>query len=55
MLDSKIAHANKILRKLKSLPLKTVMFDVYYLLIHSHLVFNITVCGRTFPSYVKRL
>ena len=54
-LEAKIARAVEILKKLKILLSKSAMFNLYYSLTDSHLVYGITVWVNIFPSYIKRL
>ena len=54
MLELKIACAVGILEKLKSLS-KKAMLNLYYFVLHTHLVYSITVLDSTFPSNIERL
>ena len=54
-LETKIPRAVGILYKLKYLLPESAMLNLYYVLVHSNLIYGIPVWGNTFPPYLTKL
>ena len=53
--EVKITQAVGILNKLRFFSPKTTLLLLYYVVVHPHLLYAFSVCGCTFPSYLRKL
>ena len=55
VLECKIACSVGILTKLKTIIHKQNLLQLYYTLVHSHLTYEISIWGSTYPSHLQNL
>ena len=55
MVEIEVARSIGILYSLKYLLSKDVLIQLYDILVHSHFIYGLAVCGSTFSAYVSKL
>ena len=55
VLECKIARSVGILTKLKTILPNQNLLQLYYTLVHSHLTYEISIWGSTYPSHLQKL
>ena len=51
----KVSRSVGIISKLRHYASTSILFKIYYAMLHPHLLYGIIVCGSTYKSYLQKL